>query len=437
MSTEEIGDQTHLVQWLNANFGSSTIGWRSALEQAAFLICVDVISQDLAKSTLRLHERISPKTSRIVMPDQHPVAGLLADEPNARHTWYEFVEMMGIWGALTQNSYAYVLRDRMGDPLEVIPLMPSQIMEPRVSGRSLYYDIVARTEAERALLGTTFLTAHERDMIHVRGRLIDGMTGYSTMIVGRNTLQTAKAIEDYRQNVFGEDGQLRGVFSKPGEETLSDVAFQRLREQFRELMHNVRARNEPVVLEEGVKFDAISSNPQEAELTKQFEAQINQVCRLLRVPPHKVFQLDGSKYENLETMEKAYVGDTLIPIAERFEARYKKALLNINDRRRFFFEHDREEMALHDTKTQTERVIKAVERGVIDIDEARAEFGYNALPNGNGRARLIPANSYLIDEDNKVIVGGKVGSQGQNDTDSQEAPEETDKSVLRLVHTKD
>lgn len=431
---EQIGDSTSMAQWLNMTFGSSSIGWKAALEQAAFLLCVDVIAQDVAKATLRLKERISPKTSRIVMYDQHPIAGLLADEPNQRHTWYEFCEMLGLWGAITQNTYAYVIRNRVGDPMELIPLVPSQVMEPRVSGRSIYYDIVARTEHERALLGGTFVTAHERDMIHIRGRLLDGLTGYSTMIVGRKTLQTASQIEDYRSNLFGEDGQLRGVFTKP-DGAMSEPAFIRLREQMRALMNNVRARNDPIVLEEGVKFEKISSNPKEAELTLQFEAQINQTIRLLRVPPHKVFQLDTVKYENLETMEKAYVGDTLIPICRRFEERYKKVLLQGADRQRFFFEHDRDEMSIRDTKAHTERVVKAAERGIIDLDEARAELGYNEYPGGGGKVRIIPANAYLVDENNVAILGPQAGQKSTDtDEDSDGDQEAAEKAVLRLVH---
>jgi HK97 family phage portal protein len=178
------------------------------------------------------------------------------------------------------------------------------------------------------------------------------------------------------------------------------------------LMRRVQRNLDPIVLEGGLKFEKIAVNPGDAELTKQFEAQINATCRLLRVPPHKVFLTSDTKYDNLETQDKLYVGDTLIPVGTRFEHRYGKVLLSRKDRLRLFFENDRDEMAIKDTKVQTDRVIRATERGVLTIDEARAALGYNPLPNDAGQIRMVPTNMTMVDENNEVIIAGASTAQG-------------------------
>lgn len=417
------------VQWMNTNYGA--LGVKEALQQAAFLLCCDVIAQDMAKATLRLRERLSPTTSRIVMPEQHPIAAFLAMEPNRRHTWPEFKEMLGLWSALTSNAFAVAMRNLQGDVLELVPVQSGRVTE-KINGREVFYDVTAGTLAEQALLGESMITVPERDMLHVRSRMLDGFYGYSTLIAGKTTLESGKALEEYRNQLFGEDGQIRGVFVRDATlGTLDDTAFHRLRTQFRELMMRVRKNMDPIVLEGGIKFEKLSVNPQEAELTKQFEAQINATCRLLRVPPHKIFNMDGVKYENLETSEKMYVGDTMIPVCERFEARYNRILLSKKDRLRFFIEHDRDELTVKDTKTETERVIKSVERGVITIDEARAKLGHNELPNGSGNVRLIPVNMNVVDENNNKVIAGDMGSA--NKPDEETPDDEETKAALRLV----
>lgn len=432
--TKDHGQEMSLAEftsWMSENYGS---GIGKFLQIAAFLLCCDVIAQDIAKSTLRLRERLENGTSKIVHPTQHEIAGLLALEPNRRHTWYEFVEMLVLWSCMTSNAYAGVLRNNFGDPTELIPFQSTRITE-KIEGRDVFYDVVAGTMQEQALLGAGFKTFHERDMIHVRGRMYDGMDGFSTIRAGKTTLDTSAAIEKFRGKLFSEEGQTRGVFTREKEGTMDEVAFQRLRQQFKILMSKFRQLTEPIVLEDGIKFSPISSKPQEIELAKQFEAQINEVCRLLRVPPHKVFAMDGSKYTNLETMEKAYVGDTLVPIAERFEQRYSKVLLSKKDRLKYFFEHDRSEMTLRDTKLETDRVIRAVERGVILIDEARAVLGYNPLGNDAGQTRTIPVNMVVVDENNEVIIGAS-GTDGLEPEKPEAEPEETEaskKAALRLV----
>lgn len=406
--TSEPMSETEFMQWMNTNFG--TMGLRDALQQAAFMLCVDVISQDISKSTLRLKERLDNNTSKVVLPTKHQMAGMLALEPNIRHTWSEFTEMLVMWFCISKNALAGVTRTNTGDVLEILPFQTTRILE-KVNGREVFYDVTAGTMAEQALLGSPMRTFAERDMIHVRGRMLNGMDGLSTMDVGRTTLTTGEAIETFRTDLFGDDGQMRGVFKKSGPGAVNEIAYERLKASLRIMMARFKAGGDPVVLEDGMEFQTMSSRPMEMELTKQLQQQILATCRLLRVPPHKVFEMEGAKYENLETQEKMYVGDTLLPIVKAFEARYARTLLSTKDRLRFFFEYDRDEMTLRDTKAETERAVKALERGGIDFDEFRARLGYNPYPNGQGKQRLIPVNMNVVDEHGKIVIGGAAAKE--------------------------
>lgn len=421
-------------EWVENNLGTSV---QQALEQAAFMLCCDVISQDIAKATLRLRRRTGARTSEIIEPKQHPIARMLALQPNKRHTWHSYVEMTMYWLCLSSNSFAGVLRNRTNDPVELIPFQTGKVQE-KVHGRDVFYDVTAGTLQEAALLGSYSRIFPERDMIHVRSRMIDGMDGYSTLSAGKKTLDVGKAIDKYRGTLFNEDGALRGVFTRKDAEPMTDDAFARFRQQLSILMNKFRKLTEPIVLEGDFDFKSISSNPTEVELTKQFAAQINATCRLLRVPPHKVFQMDGVKYENLETSEKMYVGDTLIPRCKGYEEQMARVLLTEDERLEMFFEFDREELELRDPARETERVIKTAERGLILVDEARAKLGYNPLPNGQGQVRLVPTNMSLVDIDGEVVVAGSSTSKPDSDpenkpADEPEADKEKDAQLLRLV----
>lgn len=431
-----------LQGWIDNIAGLTGFSAKEALQQAAFMLCCDVIAQDIAKAPLQLRERTGNDTSKVIEPRQHYMAAMLADEPNGWHTWYEFVEMMGLWHCLAQNNFAVVFRNRFDEPEEIIPLQTARVQEKITNANELVYEVHASTMYERAMLGASYLDIPARDMIHVRGRMLDGLEGYATMAAGRETLEAGKAIEGYRKRLFAEDGALRGVFQKEGPEPIPELSFERLRKQLRELMRHVKTRNDPIVLESGMKFQAISANPDEAELTKQFEAQINATCRLLRVPPHKVFHLTNVKYENMETLENAYVSDTLEPICQRHEQRYAKILLSKRDRRRgLCLQHDREALKIRDQKALTERLYRMVTSGVWTIDEARAATGKNPLPNGAGQVRLIPANMHAVDDTNEIVVGGDAGTVPVEEPKTEpEAPAEEDKGAipaLRLVANQD
>lgn len=426
------------VGWFSTNFG--TMGIESVLRQAAFMLCCDVLAQDMANADLQLRERMDAGTSRVVSARKHPVAAFLAGEPNSRHTWFEFKEMMGLWGALTQNAYAVIRRTVQGDLIEAIPLQTGRVQERVVeSDYAVFYEVTASTQQELALLRTPFMNVPERDMIHVRGRMLDGLMGYSTLVAGEKTLETGKAMDEYRDRLFADEGQLRGVFTRDKEGALDPEAFLRLRSQFKTMMRRWKQSEEPIVLEDGLKFQTVSSNPSDMELTKQFEAQIIQTCRLLRMPPHKIFHVSDTKYDNMETQEKMYLKGTLEPFVRRFEERYSRMLLTSKERSQFFIWHDRDQMVVRDTKLETERLYRLLTTGVITIDEGRARIGLNPLPNGAGKVRLIPANMYMINDRNEVLIGTQAGqSQSQDTTDDPQEDQPADgedptAKVLRLV----
>ncbi|NEI70966.1 phage portal protein [Rhizobium lusitanum] len=428
---------TQFAEWIEGNFAGT--GVAGAMQIGALMLCCDVIAQDISKATFRFRQLLENGTSKVVDPRRNDMAAFLKLEPNPRHTWRNCIEMMVYWSCLTDNAYAGVIRANDGTPLEIIPFQTGRVQE-KIYGREVFYEVTAGTMQEQALLGAVSRTFAERDMIHVRTRMLDGMCGYSTLTAGRKTLDIMNNLADYRKNLFGDEGQLRGIFSRDNLEPIPDPIFQRLRSQFKELMHRFRKLTEPIVLEGGVKFQAVSSKPAEMELVKEFEAQINEICRLFRMPPHKIFLMDGSKYDNLETQEKMYVGDTLIPRAEAFEEQFAKILLSRKERLSYFFEFDRSEMTLRDTKAETDRTIRAVERGIIEIDEARAVFGLNPLANGSGQVRLVPVNMSLVNRKNEVVVGGASTPSGDNadasDQSNEQQTEETaaEKGVgLRLV----
>jgi len=423
-------------EWIESNLaGSSVI---SALQIGALLLCCDVIAQDISKATFRLRQELENGTSKIVSPKRNDMAAFLKLEPNRRHTWRNFMEMMVYWSCLTDNAYAGVIRAADDTVLELIPFQTGRVREV-VSGRDVYYEVTASTMQEQALLGSGFRVFAEKDMIHVRTRMLDGMDGFSTLTAGQKTLEIMRKLTDYRKNLFGEEGQMRGVFTRENNEPIPEEIFQRIRQQFKVLMNKFRQLTEPVILEGGVKFQTISSNPKDIELTNQFEAQVTEVCRMFRMPPHKIFLLNSVKYENLETMEKDYVGSTLEPRTQAFEEQFKKTLLSRPERLIYFFEFDRSMMTLRDTKAETERTIKAAERGIITRNEARAIFGYN--PTKGGDTFLVPVNMAVVDEKNNVVIGGastpasdaKPDENTDEDGDGEENAEKQKAAVLKLI----
>lgn len=398
--------------------GGQTVTGRDALQQAAALICLDVLAQDISKATLRLYRKTTGKLKggqEIVEPKQHRLARMLALEPNERHTWAEWVQMMVYHLVMTSNCYAWVERNRVGDPISIFPVMPGRVEEfvaPRT--REIFYEILAGTEQEVAMLGTDRIIAPARDVLHVRQRMLDGFWGYSTLKAGQSTLRLGQHLGKYEENLFSESGMVRGFFSrKDGLQTLQDEQFQRVRGQLRKLLVRDRNPQDPVLLEDGITYNKVSMTASEADMTKALDAHIEMVCKLWRMPPHKAMHLNAVKYENLTAMEKVYVRDTLMPLCVYIEQRLSKTLLTEEERLEFCFMFDRDQMSIFDDKVENERVKGLAAAGIISHNEARMDQGYNPRPGGD--VYSLPVNTVLVDDENEVVASG-AAAQGQQGT---------------------
>lgn len=383
--------------------GTRRMTTEEIIQLSAVIICLDVKSQDIAKVHLRMYEILAGGGKRVVEAEEHPAAALLATQPNPYMTWNEFWTMALLHYGVTNN--AYIAKRMDGDiTTELVIAMPARTtilaVEPTDGSRGFFaYQVLRFSPQERIPfwgLPETFLPS---EFIHVRGRMFDGLQGYSNLDAGAKTFTMSSELLDYATRLFANDGGMRGVFQRPGEigDSLADKSFQRLREQLAELLTNMRRHNVPIILEEGMTFQEIAMHADQAESAKSRDAAIVDVARTFRIPPHKMMHLVNVKYENMETLEKSYVSDSLIPTCVPIEQKLRTSLLSPKDRLKFFFEFDRREMLLNDQEKLVEATDKMVKSGSMEFDEQRVVLGWNPLPNGQGKKRIIPSTYNMID----------------------------------------
>ncbi|MCW5697361.1 MAG: phage portal protein [Bauldia sp.] len=410
---------------LGVNAVDRPLTLNEAMRLAAFVVCVDVISQDISKVRMILKRRVKNGAEE-VLPKEHWVARLLATEPNSHHTWVEFFEMVLIH--LSTLRTAFIVKrgvNRQGEAAELVPVIPGRVQIDVNSDRSDFvYRIFATTEHEAVLLGGTSFTLRSDQMIHLRGRMFDGLNGFSTLAAGAKALGLSQEVVDYETRLFRSDAQTRGVFEMregSDQEGLSEQAFIRLKQQLAEGMHNLRRIGKPLVLEGGLTFKGISMTADQAEVEAAWKAAVIDTCRLFRMPPHKAMHLDAVKYENLEAMERSYVSDTLIPYCIRIEQRFARTLLTEDERLDYSLEFDREALLLSDPEKLAAVMKVGLGHGALMLNEYRRRVGLNALPGKAGDVRLVPSTFNVVDNAGKVVIaaGGKQPGQA-------EAPDESE-----------
>jgi len=115
---------------------------------------------------------------------EHPVAALLR-RPNRIQTWFEFAQQMQMAFKLRQNAYAVILRDRRGDPVELLPINPDLVVVLEAIEGEIFYQIGRQGLFQTAVLKDMPLAIPAEDVLHLRGLTFN-------MFVGLNTIAYAK-----------------------------------------------------------------------------------------------------------------------------------------------------------------------------------------------------------------------------------------------------
>lgn len=387
---------------------------RSALTLSAAFACINVISTDLASLPLKCYQRTKGDGKKEV-PDA-PGAYLLRwspdeDETTAFKFRQDWIAHTLGWG----NGYAKITRQG-GEPSRLDLLDPSKWKGARRADRRLYYHNADTHE-----------TLQFGDVMQLAGMGFDGVSGYSPVRLHRQGIALGLAAESFGASFFGNGSTVGGWLKHPRK--LTQEARANLRQSVEAVHQGARNAHRLGILEEGMDFVKTSVDPDDAQFLATRQFQVVEVCRLYRVPPHKVGDLSQAHLANVESSNLDYIISTLRPWAVALEMIATLRLLSPEQRATgLYFEHDLTALLRGDMKARAEYYGKMRDLGAINPDEIRDAEGLNPWEDDIGKIVLVPANYVtlkgLADGDEEPPVPIDAGPPA--DDQQQDEPDEPD-----------
>ena len=292
------------------------------MRTSAVYACVRILSETIASLPLHVYRYTDSGSEKAT---DHPLYSILHDEPNPEMTAFVFRETFMSHLLLWGNAYAQIIRDGRGRVIGLYPLLPEHIEPYRTPEGDLYYRY--RTE----FTAQTY-TLMPEDVLHIPGLGFDGLVGYSPIIMAKNAIGMAMATEEFGATFFGNGAQPGGILEHPG--TVKDI--QRLKDSWNAAYQGSRNGNRVAILEEGMKYQPIGIPPEAAQFLETRKFQIQEICRIFRVPPHLVADLSGATFSNIEHQSIDFVVHTIRPWLVRLEQAFNKALLTKKEKQTFF-----------------------------------------------------------------------------------------------------
>lgn len=289
--------------------------------------CVRNIAEDIGKLPLFLYRRLSPGGKERVA--EHPLYRLLRYAPNDEMSSMDFRQTMTADLLLGGNGYAEIVRSMGGTVVGLNHIARDRVTVKRRDSGDLFYEVRQNSG------GAVSIDA--RNMLHIRG-LGDGLVGWSIVKLARHSIGSALASDKYGEAFASNNARPGGVLEHPGK--LKPESLKQLRESWEKTHGGPENANKVAILEEGMKFHAMSISNEDAQFIEGKEFSVEDICRWFRCPPHKVGHLKrATGWSTLEATNTDYVTDTLMPHLTRWENEIWIKLLTPAEQRDLFAEH--------------------------------------------------------------------------------------------------
>lgn len=391
-------------------FGSSTSGKyvteRSSMQMTAVYSCVRILSEAVASLPLQFYRYTSDGGKE--KATDRPLYFLLHDEPNPEMTSFIFRETLMTHLLLWGNAYAQIIRNGKGEVVALYPLMPDRMTVDRDEHGKLYYeytvldaDDVNGRRGTNKVGRTVKLKPYE--VLHIPGLGFDGLVGYSPIAMAKNAIGLAIAAEEYGSTFFANGAQPSGVLEHPG--TLQDPG--KIRDSWQSTFGGSGNANKIAVLEEGMKYAPISIPPDQAQFLETRKFQIDEIARIFRVPPHMVGDLDKSSFSNIEQQSMEFVKYTLDPWVCRWEQAMSKALLNPEEKKKYFFKFNVDGLLRGDYESRMNGYAIARQNGWMSANDIRELENLDRIPADlGGDLYLINGNMTKLEDAGLFAEGG-------------------------------
>lgn len=372
------------------------------LSCAAFINCVQVLAKTIAALPLNVYEK-DPDSAVRNKASEHPLYYMLHDSPSPWLTSFEFREMMIFHIFLHGNFYAQKAYRNDGSLAFLLPLNPERV-EPKVRDNGqMVYQFRNNAGVTRILEG--------EDVFHIKFISLDGVKGVSPITYAANVIPLAQGLEEFSIRFFENNASPAGVLEHPGK--LGDKAYAKLKESWSEAHQGVENAHKIAILEDGMKFTAMSVTNVDAQHIENRKFSRVDICGLCGVPPHMIQDLERATFSNIEHQDLAFGKHTIVPICERIEQAIHLRLFNETERPLYFAEFLLEGLLRGDFKTRQEGFQVMRLNGIISADEWRAKENLAPLPDGQGKTYIVPSNMMNLEHAKDQGPSSPVGEKGK------------------------
>lgn len=348
----------------------------TALTVPAVFSCCQVLSQDVARTPIKLRRKVAEDT--YVDAVEHDLFEILNALPNPETTASEFKFAMMRNLLAFGKAYAQIVRVD-GRVTALWALDPCRMRVDRDDARRKRWTYTAGGQSH-----VWTFDASQPPIFEL---------SYDTPIYRcRELVGVALALQTFTAKFFANGGRLNGVLKAQG--AVKQDTLDRLRTFWNDTFAKPGNAHKIAILDSGLEYQPFQPDNERSQLTETQHAINAMIAGAFRVPTWKIGDLTKANYSNMESGELAYVTSTLDPFYQSWEEAIRRDLLTTRQYGSYTVMFDRNALVRNDVRSLHDALARGIQSGIYSQNDARKALGLNPIPDGDRylvNSALVPA----------------------------------------------
>ncbi|WBM72819.1 phage portal protein [Buttiauxella sp. WJP83] len=378
-SDKPVTTAAELAQDIGLSYDTYTgkrVSSQRAMRLTAVFGCVRVLAESIGMLPCSIFKTIGRGKEKATAERLNKLVSM---KPNGYMTPQEFWELLIVCLCLRGNFYAYKVK-ALGEVVELLPIDPGCVIPKLNSNWEPVYQVTF-PDGSTDVLG-------QDDIWHVRILTLDGLVGLNPVSYAREAISLGLATEEHGSRLFSNGAVTSGVLRT--EQTLSDLAYDRLKKDFEERHQGLGNAHKPMILEMGLDWKSMALSAEDSQFLETRKFQLEEICRLFRVPMHMVQNTDRATYSNIEELGMGFINYSLIPYLTRIEQRINIGLVRESKQGTYYAKFNVGALLRGDMKSRFEAYATAINWGMYSPNDCLELEDRN--PRQGGDVYLTPMN---------------------------------------------
>jgi HK97 family phage portal protein len=354
----------------------------------AVFACMTLIASDIAKLRVKL---VAQDSDGIWSETTNAAFSPVLRKPNSYQTRIQFWENWMLSKLSRGNTYVLKERDNRGVVVRLYVLDPNRCTPMVTPDGAVYYELQPDNMAG---LQESSVMVPASEIIHDRFNcLFHPLVGVSPIYACGLAATQGLAIQNNSAHLFGNSSRPGGLLIAPGRIEPENAA--RIKEAWDTKYTGANA-GKVAVLGDGMKYEGLSVNPDEAQLIEQLKWTAEVVCSTFHVPPFMIGLGQEPSAGGVQERTLRYYTQCLQSHIEAAELCLDEGLgigqgVTTNGTT-YGVEFDLDNLLRMDAATQMDVLEKS--KSVLTLDERRRRLEYKPITGG--------ATVYLQQQDHSI-----------------------------------